>query len=85
VRELEHAIERAVVLARGQIIDTRALGLDRAPPPASAGDSIPAGLTLAEAERAYAVAALARHDGNQSAAARELGISRNKLARLLKP
>jgi DNA-binding NtrC family response regulator len=84
VRELEHAIERAVVLARGQIIDARALGLDRSPLAPTSGDSIPSGLTLAEAERAYAVAAVARHDGNQSAAARELGISRNKLARLLK-
>ncbi|MBZ0234220.1 MAG: sigma-54-dependent Fis family transcriptional regulator [Deltaproteobacteria bacterium] len=83
VRELEHAIERAVVLARGQTIDARALGLDRAPPPAPT-DAIPPGLTLAAAERAYAQATLARHDGNQSAAARELGISRNKLARLLK-
>ncbi|HUQ07438.1 MAG TPA: sigma 54-interacting transcriptional regulator, partial [Kofleriaceae bacterium] len=84
VRELEHSIERAVVLARGQIIDTRALGLDRAPAPPAAADTIPPGLTLAEAERAYALATLARHDGNQSAAARELGISRNKLARLLR-
>ena len=45
---------------------------------------IPDNLELAEAERRYARAILERCDGNQSAAARQLGISRNKLARLLK-
>ena len=41
-------------------------------------------LSLEEAERRYARAILDREDGNQSAAARALGISRNKLARLLR-
>ena len=45
---------------------------------------IPDNLELAEAERRYARAILDRAGGNQSAAARQLGISRNKLARLLK-
>jgi Nif-specific regulatory protein len=47
--------------------------------------TLPANLPLEEAERRYASAILERCDGNQSAAARALGISRNKLARLLKP
>jgi Nif-specific regulatory protein len=46
--------------------------------------SLPHGLELEEAERRYALATLEREGGNQSAAARALGISRNKLARLLK-
>jgi Nif-specific regulatory protein len=46
---------------------------------------LPDNLALAEAERRYARAILERAGGNQSAAARQLGISRNKLARLLKP
>jgi DNA-binding NtrC family response regulator len=45
---------------------------------------LPDNLALAEAERRYARAILERAGGNQSAAARQLGISRNKLARLLK-
>ncbi len=45
---------------------------------------LPASLTLEEAERRYARAILDRCDNNQSAAARTLGISRNKLARLLR-
>ncbi len=53
-------------------------------PIASDAVNLPAGLTLEEAERRYAKAVLEREGGNQSAAARALGISRNKLARLLK-
>jgi len=51
-----------------------------------AGDDVrlPGNLALDEAERRYALAILERCEGNQSAAARQLGISRNKLARLLK-
>ncbi len=45
---------------------------------------LPPDLPLEEAERRSARAILERCDGNQSAAARALGISRNKLARLLK-
>ncbi len=46
--------------------------------------TLPANLELEEAERRYARAILDRCEGNQSAASRALGISRNKLARLLK-
>jgi Nif-specific regulatory protein len=46
--------------------------------------TLPANLELEEAERRYARAVLDREGGNQSAAARALGISRNKLARLLR-
>jgi len=56
-------------------------GLAGAAEPAIA---LPADLTLEEAERRYARAILERAGGNQSAAARALGISRNKLARLLR-
>jgi transcriptional regulator with GAF, ATPase, and Fis domain len=97
VRELEHAIERAVVLATGDTIDEDALALGDAPDlepddgPAAATPApddrviaLPAGLPLDEIERRYAREAVARAGGNQSAAARALGISRNKLARLLR-
>jgi Nif-specific regulatory protein len=92
VRELEHAIERAVVLCSGNVVDSDALGLvaaDRvgglrpdsdAPP----GVLIPHGLTLEEAARIYANAAVEQASGNRSAAARELGIGRNKLSRMLR-
>ncbi|MBA3821152.1 MAG: sigma-54-dependent Fis family transcriptional regulator [Deltaproteobacteria bacterium] len=52
--------------------------------PADGAITLPPDLTLEEAERRYAVAVLEREHNNQSAAARALGISRNKLARLLR-
>ena len=56
------------------------------PAPAVGDDGVhlPPDLALDEAERRYALAILTRCGGNQSAAARQLGISRNKLARLLR-
>ena len=45
---------------------------------------MPNDLPLEEVERRYAKAMCDRENGNQSAAARVLGISRNKLARLIK-
>ena len=100
VRELENTIERAVVLCHGPKITVDDLRLDQPRSAYSAADSVigipvmtmpsaddislPANLELAEVERRYAKAVLDREGGNQSAAARALGISRNKLARLLK-
>src|SRR3569623_710760 len=97
VRELENTIERAVVLTPGPTIAAKDLALERrAPQPGDSqislpavqlppdGITLPAGLSLEEAERRYARAVLDKEGGNQRAAARALGISRNKLARLLK-
>ncbi len=98
VRELENTIERAVVLCQHPTIGIKDLGLrplgvndsQVGVPAVNLGsipaDSVllPAGLALEEAERRYARAILDREGGNQSAAARALGISRNKLARLLR-
>ncbi len=60
-------------------------GVAAAPAAPDGAITLPDDLPLEEAERRYAVAVLERCDGNQSAAARALGISRNKLARLLRP
>jgi len=93
VRELENTIERAVVLGEGPTIGLKDLGLgpSRSTPaiaipsePSTDAITLPADLPLEEAERRYARAVLEREGGNQSAAARALGISRNKLARLLR-
>jgi len=54
------------------------------PAPGEAAITLPSDLPLEEAERRYARAILERCENNQSAAARALGISRNKLARLLR-
>ncbi|MBL8680251.1 MAG: sigma-54-dependent Fis family transcriptional regulator [Myxococcales bacterium] len=88
VRELEHAIERAVVTAPTIRIEPQHLGLpartrarsDRPPAPTE-GVHLPLGLSLAEVERRYVAATLAKMEGNVSRTAESLGISRNRLKR----
>lgn len=78
IRELEHTIERAILLANGETIRTTDLAL------APRGAGAPARfeeLTLDEAERTLIQRALARNNGNVPAAARTLGISRSALYR----
>jgi transcriptional regulator of acetoin/glycerol metabolism len=77
VRELDHVIERAVLMARGTAIEPADLRLMLAS--ASPADRRP--MTLDEVELDAIRAALGRHDGNVVAAAEELGMSRSALYR----
>jgi len=79
VRELEHVVERAVLMAEGGRIEVRHLALR------SVGEGAPGleGLTLEEAERILIQKALRRHEGNVSRTAEELGLSRSALYRRL--
>jgi DNA-binding NtrC family response regulator len=79
VRELRHAVERAVLLADGPRVEAQHLGLRRGP---GSPDRLE-DLTLDEAERILIQKALARHDGVVSRAAEALGISRSALYRRL--
>jgi DNA-binding NtrC family response regulator len=77
VRELRNVVERAVLLAPGEYIDTPDLRLN-------AGDARPPRLeqmSLEDAERALVHAALRRFEGNVAAAAEALGISRSGMYR----
>jgi DNA-binding NtrC family response regulator len=85
VRELQNVIERSVVLANGH----ERLGVDDLPPEMqglSLSDELPRG-SFVEAVRGFkrelVRSALAMHNGNKLKAARELGISRCYLHRLL--
>lgn len=85
VRELRHAVFRAVAeTVEGGIIDSRRIQrIDRPDEPTSAEDSshgLPS-LCLSELERRAIHAALDRTRGNQTAAAKILGISRGALRR----
>ncbi len=79
VRELEHAVERAVLLASGEEIAPTDLFLGAT----AQGPALLERMTLDDAERHLIQRALARCGGNVSEAARELGVSRSALYRRL--
>jgi DNA-binding NtrC family response regulator len=79
IRELDHAIERAVLMAQGDTIRVADLALRGG----AAGAARMEELTLEEAERLLIQKALARFDGNVSQAAKALGLSRSALYRRL--
>ncbi len=80
IRELDHAIERAVLLAQGDTVRAADLALR---PGAQGAASRYEELTLEEAERVLIQKALTRYDGNVSQAAKALGLSRSALYRRL--
>jgi DNA-binding NtrC family response regulator len=79
IRELDHAIERAVLLARGEQIAQGDLALQ---PAAGIGARLDE-LSLEEVERVLIQKALSRHGGNVTLAANALGLSRSALYRRL--
>ena len=80
VRDLDHAVERAVLMAQGDRIEAWDLGLGGvAGAPSDAGGP----RSLDELERDAIRGALARFDGNVSLAAKALGVSRSALYRRL--
>ena len=77
IRELDHAIERAVLLAQAEQVRAVDLALR------GSGAAAPRleELTLEEVERLLIQKALSRYDGNVSRAAQALGLSRSALYR----
>lgn len=84
VRELRTAIERAVVLCRGEKIAARDFPPSvRSTPAAPAPLLAKADLTVEEAEKELVIRALKDTEGNRTMAARKLGMSRRTLHRKL--
>ena len=79
IRELEHTIERAVLLASGPTIVPEDLTLQSRVPASVALEE----MSLEDAERLLIKKALARFNGNVSHAAEALGLSRSALYRRL--
>jgi DNA-binding NtrC family response regulator len=77
IRELDHAVERAVLLAQGEQVRMHDLALRGATATAPRLEE----LTLEEVERLLIQKALSRYDGNVSRAAQALGLSRSALYR----
>ena len=83
VRELRNTIERVILLSPPGSLDVTELNAPGSAAPPRPG-TLPFPARLAEIQRAAAHAMLKEADGNHSEAARRLGISRSRLARLLK-
>ncbi len=85
IRELQNAVERALIVSDGGLITAAQLGLvTRAPRAAvpdarAAGASIAAPASLAEWEKQMVIDALAKARGNKSRAAALLGLTRSQL------
>jgi len=77
IRELDHAVERAVLLAQGEQVRSADLALRGSTSPASRLEDLP----LEDVEKMLIQKALSRYDGNVSRAAQALGLSRSALYR----
>jgi DNA-binding NtrC family response regulator len=83
IRELRNALERAVLLCNHDCIDAGDLSLGEATSAARAGGALPFPSTLSAITRAAVEEMLRLCAGNKSEAARQLGVSRPRLMRLL--
>src|SRR5207253_2180468 len=87
VRELQNVIERAVVLAEGPVIQLSDLPLDVLLPKhrekVRTADHLPLKNATEEFERQIVLRVLERVGGNQSEAARILGLHRNTINRIV--
>ncbi len=79
IRELSHVVERAVLMARGDVIGAQDLGLQPSPNSARPLEE----MNLDEVERFLIQKTLARFDGNARQAAEALGLSRSAFYRRL--
>jgi DNA-binding NtrC family response regulator len=82
IRELEHSVEKAVILAEGNMVKPEDLYLKKLP-----GSTLnPADLdgSYGDFEKEIIRKALLRHMGNMTSAARELGISRQTIYNKMK-
>ncbi|MEO8294339.1 MAG: sigma-54 dependent transcriptional regulator [Gemmatimonadota bacterium] len=79
IRELDHTVERAVLLARGDRIVIADLALQ---PPGGTSARLDE-MSLEDVERVLIQKALSRHGGNVTLAAHALGLSRSALYRRL--
>ena len=79
IRELAHAIERAVILCKSGIISPGDFVFKRKPSPGQSNDE--SSIRVEDYEKKAILDALTKHRGNLSKAAEELGIARSTLYR----
>jgi two-component system, NtrC family, response regulator HydG len=83
IRELQHSIERAVIMADNQAITARDLDLNSSIENPVMMVQEGTTLRIDEIEKSTILKAIERHDGNITKAARELGLTRTALYRRL--
>lgn len=81
IRELQHTVEKAVIMSDGRTVTSESLLLRPAPQPSAAA---PAFTSLEEMERVMIREAMTRCEGNLSAVAQQLGITRQTLYNKIK-
>ena len=81
IRELEHALENAVILSENKVISSFSFSSGA---PGQGKHGSPAGLNLEEHEKAIIEKAMREVRGNISAAAKALGINRSTLYQKIK-
>ena len=81
IRELQHAIERAVILSDGKVINSPDLLINSTP---ERGITSERGLTMDEMEKRYIIQSLDDNEGNVSKTAQALGMTRTALYRRMK-
>jgi two-component system, NtrC family, response regulator GlrR len=81
IRELRNAVERAMLLADGTVLDTKDFPIASATrEPITSGFELPAdGVDLDQIERSLVLQALTRSDWNQTRAATLLGLNRDQI------
>jgi DNA-binding NtrC family response regulator len=81
VRALRHAVERAVIMAAGEVIEPSDLSLETAPVESPDVAVIPTVHTLDQMEKKMVELVLRKHGFNISKSAKELGLTRASLYR----
>jgi DNA-binding NtrC family response regulator len=83
IRELQHALERAVIMAEGSAITARDIELNSSLETAIIPTQESTTLRIDDMEKSTILRAIDKHEGNITKAARELGITRTALYRRL--
>lgn len=83
VRELQHAVERAVIMSRDNILQPEDFFFNNTQPPKESKELNLDQFNLEDVERILIRKVLAKHNGNITHAAQELGLTRSSLYRRL--
>ncbi|MDH4059143.1 MAG: sigma 54-interacting transcriptional regulator, partial [Cyclobacteriaceae bacterium] len=81
IRELQHAIERAVILSEEKVIQSADLLINQVPSKSMVAEK---GLTMEEMEKRFIMESLDLNEGNVTKTANSLGLTRTALYRRMK-